>query len=412
MDSSLSGRRLLVLGGSRQAAEGLRQLKELGLEIVLCDFDLKAPGMAFANHFIDASVYHVEDCLPKVTAFHEQRPLDGVMCLACDVPHVVARLAAELGLPGLPIEVADRAIDKLAMKRKFALNGIAIPKFWEVESVAQLAALQTHEAGHLVVKPVDSRGSKGVSRLSASGSADWAFEYARENSPTGRVMAEQYLDGPQVSTESVVINGVAVTPALSDRSYEFLDRYYPFIVENGGDMPSSLPDATVDAIRNLVNAAAASLGITNGVVKGDIVVHNNEPHVIELAARLSGGYYCTHQIPLSTGVHLVQACARQALGESLHSEDWQAKRSDHVSTRWKMVAPGRVVEVPNCAEIMNMPGVCVFEHWLSAGDIIQEAQNAAASVAMVQAVGATTAEAVARAEAALAAFTPKIEPTS
>ena len=76
-----------------------------------------------------------------------------------------------------------------------------------VGSAAELAALE----GPLIVKPVDSRGARGVIRLGAGVDPEWAFAAARAESPTGRVMAERFLDGPQVSTESLVIGGVAHT---------------------------------------------------------------------------------------------------------------------------------------------------------------------------------------------------------
>ena len=59
-------------------------------------------------------------------------------------------------------------------------------------------------------------------------------------------MVEQYLEGPQVSTESVIIGGQCVTPGFSDRNYEHLERYAPFFIENGGDLPSRL-DADIQA---------------------------------------------------------------------------------------------------------------------------------------------------------------------
>lgn len=400
--------RLLILGGSRQAAAGIAHLKHLGFEIVVCDRDGEAPGLVHADHWIEASVYHLEECLEAVHAFHARYPLQGVMCLACDVPHIVARIASALGLPGMPIEVADRAVDKLAMKRKFVADGVRTPSFHEIDTLSSLIALQRTVDSELVIKPADSRGSKGVSRLSLDGGATWAFGFARDNSPTGRVIVEEYLNGPQISTESVVIEGKVVTPAFSDRSYEFLDRYYPFIVENGGDMPSNLPPETLEAVGLLVEQAAASLGVKNGIVKGDIVVHDGQPYAIELAARLSGGYFCTHQIPFSTGVNLVEACARLALGEDLRPDDWKPKFSKFVSTRWKLVNPGIVKAIPNRSVVDAMPGVLAFEHWLEVGEEISAAQNAAASVAMVQAEGPTYIEARHRAEAALAVFEPTI----
>jgi hypothetical protein len=85
-------------------------------------------------------------------------------------------------------------------------------------------------------------------------------------------------------------DGKCFTPGFSDRNYEYLERYAPFFIENGGDLPSSLPPKIQAKVRDVVARAAAALGIVNGTVKGDIVVHDGEPYVIELAARLSGGF--------------------------------------------------------------------------------------------------------------------------
>ena len=89
-------------------------------------------------------------------------------------------------------------------------------------------------------------------------------------------MVEEFLDGPQVSTESLVVRGVTHTPGFADRNYEYLDRYAPHIIENGGELPSHLDSATKSAVREVVDRAAASLGVTDGVVKGDIVIHDGQ----------------------------------------------------------------------------------------------------------------------------------------
>ncbi|WP_262691446.1 ATP-grasp domain-containing protein [Kordiimonas aestuarii] len=400
--------RLLVLGGSRQAAAGLERLKALGLELVVCDMDPDAPGFAYAAHRVLASVYHAEECIPAVRAFHAHTPIDGVMCLACDVPHVVARIADELGLPGIPVESADLTVNKLAMKDRFQSLGVAIPPYRAIADVKELAGTLA-EWGAVVVKPTDSRGSKGVSLMRAGGDVNWAFSNAQENSPSGKVMAEKYLSGPQVSTESIVVGGEAVTPAMSDRSYEFLDRFAPFIVENGGDMPSELDDAVKHDIAALVSKGATALGISQGIIKGDIVVHAGKPYIIELAARLSGGYFCTHQIPLSTGVDLVAGAARTALGETLQPADWNAKFERHVSTRWLIPESGRITGFSRPEAVLSSPGVLAFEHWAEIGARVGGAMNAAASVAMVQATGNTREEAVRNAETALDAFALTVE---
>ena len=57
------------------------------------------------------------------------------------------------------------------------------------------------------------------------------------------------------------------------------------------------------------------MNIQNGILKGDIVIEKNEPLVIEVAPRLSGGYFSTHEIPMSTGVDLLGLALKQAMGE-------------------------------------------------------------------------------------------------
>ncbi len=396
-------KRLLVLGGGRQALRGLEQLKNMGLELVVCDMDPYAPGFSIADHRIEASVYHLEQCLPAVLAFHRDLPLDGVMCLACDVPHVVARIADALGTPHIPIAAADLTVDKLAMKSLFARDGVAIPPYAEVASPKELQSLVA-DWGRVVVKPVDSRGSKGVSLLDDAGDLGWAFKHALEASPSGRVMAEKFLSGPQISSESVVIEGEAITPALSDRNYEYLEKYAPFIVENGGDMPSQASADEKEAIYALIGSAARSIGIENGVLKGDIVLHEGRPYIIEVAARLSGGYFCTHQIPFSTDVYLVEACARIALGSKLDPDAYRPRANRYVSSRWLIPGAGEVTVEGDAAKVSALEGVLAFECWVKKGDMVAEAENAAASVAMVQATGADRAEAIRKANEAFSVF--------
>jgi biotin carboxylase len=333
----------------------------------------------------------------------EVRPLHGVMCIASDVPLTVAAVANALGLPGISLESARLATDKLAMKQRFAADGIPVPWFSSVESVDHLRELVVNMGLPLVIKPVDSRGSRGVLQLKEGVDLDWAYEVALGHSPSKRVIVEQFLLGPQVSTESLVVDGVAYTPGFADRNYEYLDRYAPHIIENGGQLPSELDDATQRAVRNLVQRAAASMGIENGVVKGDIVVTNGKPYVIELAARLSGGYFCTHEIPLSTGVNLVGAAIRQALGERIVTADLKPKWARPIAQRYFFPSPGVIKTIEGVEDFTNRadvayleirakPGDCigpVDSHLARAGVVITQGQTREAAVRLAEEVAAS-----------------------
>src|SRR6201985_1798202 len=223
-----TGKTLLIISGGIEAADAVRRAKEMGLYGVVSDRDPEAPGFAFADSCLIADVYGASETAAAAERYNRKiRKIDGVICVAADAPVTAATVAQRLRLPGLPLHVAELACDKLAMKKCFQSAGVAVPWFAEVRTLQELQRFAVERGRDLVIKPVDSRGSRGVQRVAQVEDLTKAFMLARSHSPTQRVMVEQYLDGPQVSTESIVVNGRCFTPGFSDRNYEYLDRYAP-----------------------------------------------------------------------------------------------------------------------------------------------------------------------------------------
>ncbi|WP_225071662.1 ATP-grasp domain-containing protein [Desulfuromonas sp. CSMB_57] len=408
--SEYAGKTLLFVGGGMEALPGIEKARELGLHVVVSDMNPQAPGLQAADGRLIASTYDVGATLTEARRYNrEVRPIDGVMCLATDVPLTVAAVAADLGLPGIPVEVAARAMDKLAMKEKFATDGVSIPWFSAVESAEHLQTLVKERGLPLVLKPVDSRGGRGVQRLTPEVNLVSAYERAIVQSPGGRVMVEQYLPGPQISTESIVLDGICHTPGFADRNYEFIDRYAPHFIENGGTMPSFLPGEARESVRDLVQKAATSLGVTRGVVKGDMVLSDGKPYVIELAARLSGGWFCTHEIPLNVGVDLVLAMIRLSLGLSVEEKALQPQFEQGVALRLIFPEPGRVIAIEGENTARALPGIAMVRLTVNPGDIVRLPTDSNASAGLVIAVADNREEAIRRAEKAVNAITVKTE---
>jgi len=405
----MNGKTLLIVSGGIEAADAAKRAKEMGLYVVVSDRDPEAPGFAFADSCIIADVYGAAETASAAERFNRKiRKIDGVICVAADAPVTTATVAARLGLPGISVETAELACDKLAMKRRFAERGVNVPWFAEVSTVHELQRIAIERGNNLVIKPVDSRGSRGVQRIAQVSDLAKAYELARNHSPTQRVMVEEYLDGPQVSTESVVVDGRCYTPGFSDRNYEYLDTYAPFFIENGGDLPSHLPQDIQSKVKDLVATAAQALGVTSGTVKGDIVVHKGEPYVIELAARLSGGFFCTREIPLNTGVDFIGCAIKVALGEPVLPEELEPTASNAVIQRYAFPAPGRVVSVTGAVEAMKVTGIAEVVVTAKPGDVIPPAGDKRPSAAMVLATGPSRDAALAAANDALARLQIKI----
>lgn len=390
---------LWVVSGGIEAVPGIQKAKEMGLFVVVSDGSPKAPGFQFADHKVIASTYDIQCTLKKALNFHRKvRPINGVICFAADVPLTVAVITNTLNLPGISIETAKRATDKLEMKRYFKKLGIPIPWFSPIESANHLKKIISSKNKVFIIKPVDSRGARGVLRLTSKVDLDWAYSYSKSFSPTSRVMIEEFLEGPQVSTESILLNGRGFTPGFCDRNYEFLERFTPFIIENGGEQPSKLDKHQVIELKNLAEKAALTMGIYTGIAKGDLIYTQDGPVVIEMAARLSGGWFSSDQIPIATGVDLLKIAIKLALGESILPDEATPKFSKGVAIRYFFPEPGKVIDIQYPDSLHSLPWVHKLLFFVERGDTIEKVTDHTKRAGCVITTGATRKEAVERAE--------------
>jgi len=162
-------------------------------------------------------------------------------------------------------------------------------------------------------------------------------------------------------------------------------------------------------VEQTVTAAAKALGIANHNTKGDMVVHAGKAHVIELAARLSGGYFSTREIPLSTGVDFIGAVIRLALGEPVTPADLTPRYERPIVQRYVFPPPGRIAAISGLDAARALPGILEITPSKAPGDVIPPATSSAARAAMILATGDTVAEAQANAAHAIAAIRFEID---
>lgn len=393
---------LLIVGAGLETIPGILQAKHMGLHVVVSDMDPYAPGFKHADEFIVASTYDVATTLEAAVNYHKTtRPINGVMCVASDIPHTVAAIADHLGLHGIPVEAANMAMDKLVMKDMYAAAGVPIPWYRPVGKISELKQIIRDKGYPLVLKPTDSRGARGVLLLTETLDLEWAYEYSLSYSQSNRIMAERFLAGPQISTESLIIDGEIYTLGLSDRNYENLPETLPHIVEDGGDLPSQHAQGYEQEIDELLLSAAKVMEVGNGVIKGDIVISGGKPHIIELAPRLSGGYFCSHQIPLSTGVNFVEKAIKLALGYPVDSAELKTRSNNAISQRYIFPSPGKVEKITGVKQAQHRQGIELCEIRLSPGDQISEVHNHPERGGVVIASGSSREEACARATRAI-----------
>lgn len=390
---------VMIIGAAEEHCLGIRAVREMGLHVFVTDGRPDAPGFLAADGYAVASTYDYEGTLRAAQDYISAGGrVDGVMTLAADVPYTVAYVAERLGLPGIGTASAANASEKVRMKQCFERESVPMPLFREVADQRSLAQAAAEFGFPVVVKPVDSRGARGVQLVRSRANLPQAFAEALAHTPSRRVMVEQYLAGPQLSTEGCMIGGEAHIPAVFDRNYEFLERYAPFVVENGGEMPSVHAEQYRDEISTVMQQAALALGIETGVVKGDLVIHDGRVKVIEIAARLSGGFFGTVATPASCGVDLVRANIELCLGMPLAPERLKHQWERAAAIRFAFPPPGCVQSVSGLDTVRRDPA-CRYAHvFVRPGDTIQPITNHPGRPAVVVADGSDLGAAVSAAK--------------
>lgn len=392
---------LIIIGAGVEACEGIKIAKSMDLGLIVADGNPQAPGFALADHVLLVSTYDGDSIANAAMALVRSGvPVHGVIAMCADVPMSVAKVARMLGLPGLSLQSAHWVADKLAMKEQLQKTGIPIPRFAAVSENGLLEAAQAI-GFPLVIKPVDSRGARGVQLLDRPEQLPKAYRLAKQESPTGRVMLEEYLAGPQFSTETLIDDGHCYTLGFADRNYEWLANTRPFMIENGGDSPTCVSADIKAAVVDTVEKAALALGISSGVAKGDMVYTAEGAKVIEIAGRLSGGYFSTTQIPLSSGVNFIEQAIKLALGERLLLEDVTPSQERGVAIRYLSLPAGIVQSVEGVEQAQSAPGVELLSVFVHAGDTISDVKNHTQRGGFVICSANTKQEAIERASYAL-----------
>lgn len=390
---------ILILGAGEEQTIAIKLAQKMGIKVIAIDDNPNAIGLKIADLGVCADIKDVE----IITKIAKENNVDGVMTHAVEIPQVVAKVAEKLNLPGISPEVAERATNKIERIKCFEKEGIPHPKFETATNIEEAERKSETIGFPLVIKPIDNAGARGVTNVNAKNEIERAFKEAINFSKEEIVLLEEYLEGPEISTESVIYNGKIYTPCWGDRNYDKKNKYYPYMIEDGGALPPDLSLQEKNLIEKTVNRAIRALGINFGAAKGDILIHKGKPYVLEMAARSSGGRFCDTKVPLSNGVNILKSLIHMYLGEEVNLKELEPKYERGVAERTILPDPGKVVSIKGVEEAKGMEGIykVYIKPEIKIGSFIEPIKNNADKIGYVIALGKTREQAVQRAEQAV-----------
>ena len=316
----MTKKRVFMLGAGFMQGVAIRAARALGCTVVAADGNPSAVCATEADEFVCIDLKDTARLIDYARYLQQNGGLDAVFTAATDFSAAVAAVAAACGLRGHTLEAALNATDKVRMRGGFRKAGVPSPAFVELSAADLAAPVNTLEqrlgelAGHfpLVVKPVDNMGARGCSLVKGLSGLQEAVVTAVRHSRSGRVIVEEYIEGSEFSIEGLVFGGRLYITALADRHIFFP----PYFIEMGHTIPSDCPQEIADEVMSVFEHGVHALGLTDGAVKGDILVRNGKAFVGEIAARLSGGYMSGWTVPYSCGLDITAAALTLALGGS------------------------------------------------------------------------------------------------
>lgn len=341
-------KKLLVLGAGVDQIPGFLKAKEMGIYTIALDGKVNAEAFAFADESYVVSIKHIDQIEAFLNQYKER--IDGVIAFGVDIPKIIAQVSDFLNINyTVGLDSAKLSEDKYLSKVLMESLGVKVPPFSRIKTVKDVEKFVLENGFPIVIKPLDNSASRGINLIDSLDYVQEAMNYAFENTEQEYLIVEKYLTGPQVSSESFVVEKELFNIGFADRNYEDMERFLPFIIENGGDMPSKyMKKEHNQKLKLYLEKIARYLEIDNGVIKGDIVIHNNELYIIEFALRLSGGNFSTIEIPESTGVDFLKIAIKLHLGLSVELKELMILKSEHLSLRYKFledIKSGKIKEI-------------------------------------------------------------------
>lgn len=392
-------KKIMILGASILQLPAIEKAKEMGLDVVVVDMNPNAIGFEISG--IKKEIISTID-IPAIIEAAKRHQIDGIMTLATDMPmRSVAAVAEQMGLVGIDKDTAVKATNKAEMRKALQKAGVPIPKFFVVSNEEEYKEAVKEFDVPFIVKPADSSGSRGIFEVIDITNAELvkkAYEYCKPYSKVGDVVVEEYMNGPEVSAETLTINGVCHVIQITDK----LTTGAPHYVEMGHSQPTKHSDEIASRIAEIAKEANKAIGIKNGPSHTEIIVTSQGPKVVELGARLGGDNITTHLVPLSTGVNMVECCIKIALGEM---PDIKHKWSRGSAIRYFEQHAGIIESIQGIDKAKRIPGIQQISIVHGAGERITEIESSGSRMGFVIAQSSNAESAIKICTDALALIT-------
>ena len=291
---------ILILGCGHHQLHGIISLSENGHSVYGVDKNPNSIAKPYLTYFINLSVHDFKEIYSYIKK--SDFKINLVVSLGVEASVSAANISKHLNLPYTSINSAVLSTEKYKRLKAFDDFNVRTPS----HMILDINNIQKYKFP-IILKQKTGAGSRGVRIINNSLDlskiySDLIIDYNEE------IIVEEYISGSEHSVEGFIDNNGEINwLIISDRRYQDKWKYYPNVIDDGDDLPSKLSDVVIKNVFIESTKAVRAIGIEFGPVKGDIIVKDNIPYVIEMASRFSGDYFCTSVSELFLGKSILNS---------------------------------------------------------------------------------------------------------
>ena len=322
-------KKLLILGAMAMHLELIKRAREIGFYVITCDYIPENPGHKIA----DEAHFDSTTDLNAVLELAKKCQIDAIMTYNSDPAAVtVAYVAEKLGLPGNPYQSVKVMSEKDLFRDFLRKNDLNVPAFSSFSEVDAVVSGTKDFQFPVIVKPVDSSGSKGVTLVMEHAAIRAAAVTAIQKSRAGRIVVEEYIEpvGRQLHGDGFVNDGKLEFLCLGDHYFDVaMNNFVPYSTA----YPTAHSPEVFTRCKDEIQEFISKVGFKNGGINVELRVskRDGKVYIIDIGAR-NGGNFTPKIIEYATGFNFLDRAIKVAAGEAIpaYSEPMDCRYYSHL----------------------------------------------------------------------------------
>lgn len=324
-------KKLLMLGGSLYQTYAVKEAKRLGYYVITCDYLPSNPGHKYADEYHNVSTTDKE----AVLALARELKVDGVVAYASDpAAPTAAYVCEQMGLPTSPYNSVEILSNKDLFRAFLQEHDFNCPKAMGFTTYEEALVHIDEFKLPVMVKPVDSSGSKGINKMTDKAQLKAFVEDALNYSRGKRFLIEEFIvkKGHQISGDAFSVDGRLVFHCLGNEFYDpNCDKDFAPL---GECWPFQMDHKYIEDLEEQLQRLMSLLNMKSNAYNVEAIVgEDDKVYLLELGAR-SGGSLIPQVTECATGVNMVAWVVQAAAGDDIDLSMLGGKREMPINGYW------------------------------------------------------------------------------